>query len=101
MRRPIQEQIPFRSTPLISQFIRKQLKLPHRESFFLLWLYNKSTRVAHTLGPDNGSDVGGGDSGSSNSGDFRAFECFISRSVNFISNIDIIKIGMDSRLSGK
>lgn len=39
--------------------------------------------------------------GSGNSGDFRAFECFISRSVHFISNIDIIKIGMDSRLSGK
>lgn len=45
VRRPIQEQIPFRSTPLISQFIRKQLKLPHRESFFFFFFFGCTTNL--------------------------------------------------------
>lgn len=73
----------------------------HIENLFSLWFLQQIyTTCPHTHGADTGSDGDGGDSGDCSS-DFRAFECFISRSVNFISNIDIMEIGMDSRLSGK
>lgn len=42
--------------------------------------------LAHHIFASADNDGGGGDGG------FRAIECFISRSVNFISNRDIIKL---------